>query len=998
MPRSGWLASGAVAAALVGGTGGPAAAVAMVGTAVGLAIATTWLRPRGRRAALAFVVGLAAIGLRLIAGPTAPPLDGAPDGRGPWTMSVETVGSPRDGKQVATLRTVAAGTAGFRLAATLPRYPTVEPGDVIEVSGRVRPRPDSAYGAYLERLGAWGSLAADAVRPMSADAGGPARALEGLRRRAGDALTVTLPEPEAGLAAGILIGLRDRVDRDVAAAFTTAGVSHIVAISGWNIAIVAAAITAVAGRLHRRRRAIITVLAITAYVAFAGASASVLRAGAMAGVVLLARETGRAGDAAAALGWAVVVLLLADPALVGDAGFQLSTTATAGLMAWGTPTTAWLTSVSRGRLPGWVSESLGVSLAAQLATLPIVLASFGRLAVIAPVVNLVVVPLVAPAMAAGLVAMLAGAMVGLGAPTAVGAILGAPAWVALRVIISLVEATAALPFASLTLEPPWGGVAAAVMAAGIGLAMVARRRDIARWLPSTGGRAPATSPGTARPGRPTRRGGSTRVLRAATLALVTSVVVTGGVIAVRPAGGVRITVLDVGQGDAILVEGADGGRLLIDGGPDPDRLLVVLDRHIPPWDRRIDAVVLSHPHEDHVAGLALLLDRYRVARVFEPGMRGPGPGYAAWLDRLGRPGAPVRLGLATGDRLAVDAIRFRVLWPDRGSVPAEPPDTGTGINNVSIVLLGEVGGRRFLLTGDIEQDIDPVVLARGVPRVDLLKVAHHGSRTATTEAFVEAAHPTVAVASAGADNPYGHPARSTLERLRASGARVYRTDQDGSVTVSFTSQGMMVRTQPRPVAERVRGSRPALAAVTVGPVRTFLCAVPLGSVSRSDGGGTAGTTLAGTGQLTATAARAAAAPTAASRASDRLDLRLRYHRSDDGSLAGGGGCPAALPGSPTVGARARTRRGRGRGLAGAADRRPRDRRGPGRGGSGGPAARRGQAAPWRRSGARPPPWHGIGGVADQPGSRGARPAGRRSPRHAAGRRGGASPLGCLREP
>ena len=235
--------------------------------------------------------------------------------------------------------------------------------------------------------------------------------------------------------------------------------------------------------------------------------------------------------------------------------------------------------------------------------------------------------------------------------------------------------------------------------------------------------------------------------------------VTGAVIAVRPGDVVRITVLDVGQGDAILVEGADGGRLLVDGGPDPDRLLVVLDRHIPPWDRRIDAVILTHPHEDHVAGLALLLDRYRVARVFEPGMRGPGPGYAAWLDRLGRPGAPVRLGLATGDRLAVDAIRMRVLWPDRGTVPAEPPDTGSGINNVSIVLLGEVGGRRFLLTGDMEQDIDPVVLARGIPRVDLLKVAHHGSRTATTEAFVAAADPSVAIASAGADNPYGHPTR-----------------------------------------------------------------------------------------------------------------------------------------------------------------------------------------------------------------------------------------------
>ena len=143
----------------------------------------------------------------------------------------------------------------------------------------------------------------------------PRTRLEGLRRDAGELLTRVLPEPEAGLAAGILIGLRDRVDRGVAATFTTAGVSHIVAISGWNIAIVAAAIGAFAGRLGRRRRTVVTAAAIVAYIVFAGASPSVLRAGAMAGVVLFARETGRAGRAAAALGWAVALLLLVDPGL-----------------------------------------------------------------------------------------------------------------------------------------------------------------------------------------------------------------------------------------------------------------------------------------------------------------------------------------------------------------------------------------------------------------------------------------------------------------------------------------------------------------------------------------------------------------------------------------------------------------------------------------------------------------------------------------------------------
>ena len=142
--------------------------------------------------------------------------------------------------------------------------------------------------------------------------------------------------------------MRDRVDRDLAADFTTVGASHVVAISGWNIAIVAACVAAMCGRFSRRRRAILTAAAIVTYVAFAGASASVVRAAAMAGVVLVARETGRAGRAAAALGWAAALLLLVDPRLVSDAGFQLSSLATAGILAWATPFSAWLSARGPG--------------------------------------------------------------------------------------------------------------------------------------------------------------------------------------------------------------------------------------------------------------------------------------------------------------------------------------------------------------------------------------------------------------------------------------------------------------------------------------------------------------------------------------------------------------------------------------------------------------------------------------------------------------------------
>ncbi|HYC07136.1 MAG TPA: ComEC/Rec2 family competence protein, partial [Candidatus Binatia bacterium] len=719
------------------------------------------------------------------------------------------------------------------MAATLPRYPSIRPGLVVTVGGRLEPLGDDDYGRYLEGIGVDATVRASSLAVV-AESGDAGDVIEGLRRAGDDALTRALPEPEAGLASGILIGLRDRVDRDLASAFVVAGVSHVVAISGWNIAIVGAAIAALLGRWPRRRRALVTLGAIAVYTILTGASASVLRAAVMAAVVLLARESGRPGRAATALGWAVAGLLVTGPALVTDPGFALSAAATGGLIAWATPLTERLSRIRGGVLPGWLCSSLGVSLAAEAATLPIALLWFGRVPIVAPLVNLAVVPVVAPAMAAGAVALIGGFATAAGAPGIVAVVLGLPAWGALALIVGIVRAAAALPFASATLEPPLNVAAAAVACLFLG-AIVGRdaiRRLVAAnrtprpatQRPSATDRAigdtavaPREAHGRRRPPTPSM---PSRPVRLGAAFLAIAIVAIVAIAATRPDGRLRITVLDVGQGDAILVDADRGSRMLIDGGPDPDRLLVALDAHVPPWDRRVDLVILSHPHEDHVAGLALLMARYRVGRVVEPGMRGPGPGYKAWVAELEAQG--VRSGrLSTGDTFTVDDIGFRVLWPDRGAVPAEPPDTGTGINNVSIVLLGTFGHERFLLAGDIEEGIDPILLGRGLPRVDFLKVAHHGSRTSSTAAFLDAVRPRVAAVSVGAKNPYGHPSPATIGRLRERGIRVFRTDLDGSVDVTLDGQRLTARAE----GGRTAGGGPPLPTSAAIVTTRYACGI-----------------------------------------------------------------------------------------------------------------------------------------------------------------------------
>lgn len=884
---------------------------------------------------VALAAGLITIGLRVLLTPAAPagPVE-LPAGNGPWTAAVVSVGSPKSGSRPALIRLDA--PTGITLAATLPWYPEVVPGDRIETTGAIQPPPATDYAAYLERVGAAGTLRAGSLTVLPPEPGS-GRWLEGLRRSADAALDRAIPEPEAGLAAGILIGLRDRVDRDLAADFTTAGASHVVAISGWNIAIVATTLGALAGGIGRRRRSVLTGVAIALYVLFVGPSPSVLRAGAMAGIALAARELGRPSRAAAAMGLAVAILLVLNPASIDDPGFRLSVLATAGLMAWGTPLARRLSGRSPGRARAWLAESLGVSLAAQAATMPVILLEFGRLSLVAPFVNLGVVPLVAPAMAAGGLALVAGVLAGFGVPGAVATIGGLPAWVLLGAIVAMIRAGASVPLASVTLSAPWDIVAA--LASSVAILLIARSGNrLRRSRPSQqkppgpvsaaapapgGGRDRARSKVDAGAARSQQRGRRIGLIALAGASIALSLAVSH-----RPDGSTRVVVLDVGQGDAILVEGSRGGRMLVDGGPDPSRLLIALDERLPAWDHRIDTLVLTHPHEDHAAGLAILLSRYRIGRIYEPGMIGPGPGYAAMAALLAH-GGPQHGTLATGDRLTLDDIRFRVLWPDPGRVPLRPSDGGTAINNVSIVLLGEVAGRRFLLAGDIEEQVDPELLARGIPQVDLLKVAHHGSRTSSTQAFLDVVRPRVAVVSAGLGNPYGHPAPATIQRLSVSAGQTFRTDRDGTVEVRLDADGVHVRASG--ARRAAAGGALVRTTAATGPSRTvflFACAVPAPVEFPSVPPIVAEAPSLQPGELGSASQRQFGAsawdrPHLLEQPAGRAETLL-YHRTDDGPLALGGGVVAPLPQPARMARPALARRRRGGGLARSSDCRARD--------------------------------------------------------------------------
>lgn len=831
MTRAVSVAVGALAAALAAGTADPGRPVCLaMGLAlVGVAACSAWASrrfrgtspPRRWRIVAPVAVGAALVFGRIALGP-ASAAGGIGDGTSPVAFSGEgrvvSVSAPREGRQSFVLE---AQDPPVLLDARAPRYPEVGAGARIAFSGRVRPPAEDGYGRSLVARGIAGSLEIRSLGLVAPDAG-PGVALATLRAGADASLRIAVPEPAAGLAAGILLGMRERVSRPVTADFVATGLSHVVAISGWNIAIVIAALGIALRGLTRRPRMLLTLAAVGAYVALVGASPPVVRAALMAATTLAARDLGRATAARAALAWAVTAMLLADPAAVNDQGFRLSSAATAGLIVWGTAVTDRVARLWGGRIPGPIAETIGVSLAAQAATLPLVLVGFGRVSLVSPAVNLAVAPIVAPSMAAGAIALLGGASTALGIPPAIAAAAGLPAWVTLGSIIAIASVGADLPFASATVTAPWDavlGTATALLLVVVGTSRGRRaavrllgllrfggartdtiRTDTIRPGPARQataslrrGGAAAGLHGTRRPSPP-RRGGDRRRRRLAAAALAVAIAGLGVGAARLPDGHPRVEVLDVGQGDAILVTGSRGGRALVDGGPDPDRLVAQLDARVPPWDRRIDLVIVTHPHEDHVGGLAGLLGRYAVRRVVGTGLLGNGPGWEAWSARMTTQGIRQET-IGTGDTIRVDDVALHALWPDAGTVSGRATDDGRAVNDTSLVLLGNADGMRFLLAGDAEDAVDPILIARGLPRVALYKVAHHGSRTASSDRLLDALEPAVAVVSAGTGNVYGHPSPATLARLASHHVRTFRTDREGTVTATFEAGRLDVRAE-----------------------------------------------------------------------------------------------------------------------------------------------------------------------------------------------------------
>jgi competence protein ComEC len=309
-----------------------------------------------------------------------------------------------------------------------------------------------------------------------------------------------------------------------------------------------------------------------------------------------------------------------------------------------------------------------------------------------------------------------------------------------------------------------------------------------------------------------------RLARPRAIALSLVAVVSLSTALTGPDGRLHLTVLDIGQGDAILVEAPSGASALVDGGPDPDRTLRELGQTLPFHRRRIDVLVVTHPHVDHFGGVVEVLRRYDVGSVVHAGRPAENEAYRRLLETAAaEPGGRVSAAEA-GQRIAVGEVTLEVLFPTADDVTAPLPDDD--LNNGSVVILLRYRGFEALLTGDAEAPVEALLADRGQLRpVDVLKVGHHGSDSGTTPGFVAATRPRLALISVGEGNTYGHPHRSTLSNLAESlGVRVLRTDVDGRLEVVTDGVFVWVHTGRGSIGPLPAGGRPppASAAGTIG--------------------------------------------------------------------------------------------------------------------------------------------------------------------------------------
>jgi competence protein ComEC len=742
---------------------------------------------RGTALAVALVTALLAAGMALGTARLAA-LDGA--------LSAPVAGTRVDGRAVllerprpgrfggvAAVELVTGAEREPRLlargSADAPLVPTLAPGTLLDLRGSVGDLPPrSGWAAHMRRRGVAAELHLDGVRPTGLRRGGWSGLVDEVRARAEAGLRVRLGPTEAALAHGMVLGRDEGIPERVREDFRRAGLAHLLAVSGQNVmllVLLALPLLAAIG-LGLRTRLWVAIALVALYVPLAGAGPSLQRAAVMGAAGLLALLASRPASRWYGLGLAAAATLTANPRMVGEPGWQLSFAAVAGILlvpARGGPQVSSGSSLA-GRVLAAGVDGARLTLAAGLATAPLLAFHFGGVSLAGLPANLLALPAVAPVMWTGMLQAALGQaaalpLIGWPASGAI-AILSLPAEAGLRYLGWVARRLAEAPGA--VLDAPLRSPAT-VLAAYAGLAAGALCLRALAW-------ATRSADG---------RGWWARLPRAGRAAAVAGAAAASTLVVSRwlgpgpPPDRLTVSFLDVGQGDATLVQHPDGSAVLFDGGPPEGRVDGLLRRA---GVRRLSLLVATHASRDHHGGLEEVVERYPVHVVLDGGDGTDDQDFRRFLTAARRRGVQ-SVPAAAGQVLRAGGLVVRVLGPPPRP-PGPPPEDP---NPRAVAAVVSAGGFDLFLAGDAESE---ALAGLALPDVEAMKVSHHGSADPGLPRLLERLRPEVAAIEVGGDNSYGHPAPETLAALNAAGARVLRTDRHGTVRIQVGEGGMAVTT------------------------------------------------------------------------------------------------------------------------------------------------------------------------------------------------------------
>jgi len=654
-------------------------------------------------------------------------------------------------------------------------------GDSLTIKGKLETPPSIDgfdYETYLSNQGIFSITYSPEVTFVSKARGfKPLALVYQLRESISRSLAQTLPEPQASLAQGIILGLRGNIPADVENQFIRTGTAHLLAISGINLTIMAGMLISAGVAVFGRRHHIYAWLAIFTiwfYALITGFQPPVVRAAVMASIFLVAELLGRQRSSIVSLIMAATLMVSFSPQLVHDASFQLTIMSMVGMVLVAPPLQSLSKRGIETTLPGKfgeyfvpVADSLIISLCAIITVLPLIAYYFGIVSWIGPIATLLTVAPMPAIIVAGSACGILGIFV-----LPLSQLIAWFVWLLLSYVLLIVKVADFIPFSQIGPFPyQWIFAYYTFLALSV-WAYNCRQNLVKVWQRLT-------------------NFAETLPLKPVISSLVLTAVLLFSTAAVMPDYKLHVDFLDVGQGDAVLIS-QGSQQILIDGGPSGEAVCSQLSRHMPFWDRTIDLLILTHPHADHLSGLLEVIQRYRVKQVLYADIDYDSPLVSQWKNLISQKQIETSIARA-GQQINFGNASLQILNPP---VPLFA-GTDSDIDNNGIVTRLTMGKVSFLFMADTRQETEnELVSQRLLPGSNVLKIGHHGSSTSSSAQLLSAVNPNTAVISVGKDNDFGHPNADVVARLNAivGNRNLYRTDLQGTIEFSTDGESLWVLT------------------------------------------------------------------------------------------------------------------------------------------------------------------------------------------------------------